>query len=157
MIREWLYRQFSTDWAPLRFQPILFLVCWLGTIHVWATDNPPIGFAESLGHWGWPMWLTLSLSAPVMLAAAYAAVYLGSGYVRYMGLWLRLGANLGQLAALSAFLATFISQRGISNDYRLYFLFLAAGIVVFLVLMIVRDVWQLALTERIAARIRSHE
>lgn len=162
-MRDWLARQFSTDWTPLRFQPILFLSCWIGTWLAWLVETSDAGarlsdgFAAALGPWGWPAWLALSLSTPIMLVAAYACVYAGSGYTRYMGFWLRLGADAGQLAAVVAFLVTFADQRGVTNDYRVYFVTLSIGIVAFLLVMVIRDVWQLLLAERIASELRAVE
>lgn len=162
-VSAWFIRQFSTDWTPLRFQPILFLAAWGGTWGVFLADFPEkdelaVGLTESLGEWGWHGWLALSFTAPVMLMLAYSFVYLGSGYLRYFGFWFRLGADCAQLAAISAFLMAQGSwYRGVDNDYRVYFLSLCIAVLAFLVIMVIRDVWQLMLTERIASRLRDED
>lgn len=152
----WLYRYFNRDWAALRFQPLAFLFLWLGTWHVLWTDNyPPIELSQVIGAWAYGGWIGLSLGSPVLLGAAYLAMR-SNRYAKYVGLWLRLAADFGQAVAVGVFLAAWIVQRGAGeNDYRLYLFFTAVSVLVFLVVMVVRDVWQLVVVERLATRLEA--
>ena len=132
-----------------------FLFLWLGTWHVLWTDNyPPIELSQVIGPWAFGGWIGLSLVSPPLLCAAYLAVHSRNGYAKYVGLWLRLAADFGQAVAVAVFLAAWIVQRGAGvNDYRLYLFFIAASVQAFLVVMVVRDVWQLVVVERLATRL----
>lgn len=106
------------------------------------------------------MWVGLSLACPPMLLVAHQLIKKYPGRLRYFGLWLRLAADIGQLAAVLAFWILLITSTpnalidldpNTATEY--YALKIWLAVIVFMVLLVIRDVWKIALTERVANKL----
>lgn len=152
-VAAWATRMFAADWPTVRFQPVLFLFSFISTLHVILTDNIPIGFDDALGGLSFTAWAVLGVTSPPLLLVAWLCIRFGTRYTRLLGFWARLVADAGMTTTIVTFLITFVTQRGLDNDYRLYGLFLFAAVTVFMVMMIGRDIWHLILINKVANRL----
>jgi len=148
---EW----FTKPWRIVPAQAVLYVFLWIAGIHVIVTPfNEEIGFELAGLHPGtYYWWNALVLISPVMVAAAYALIRHGRGSVRMFGFWLRLGGDLGVLAALTALIATRVHVLGDSGplgDSPLFGLITLTGLNVFVGMLIVRDIGALVVIERLA-------
>ena len=74
-----------------------------------------------------------------------------------VGMWTRLAADVGQFVALLVFhLATAFSE-GWPNETHAYTRYVFAAAMAFVLLLIVRDVWALTVTNNLAGRIRGRQ
>lgn len=153
---SWGRKVFAPRWRLVPFQPILSVFAFLGTLHVIFTDNAPIDNMDHVIGWGgYSAWLILALSSPPLLVVAWWLVLRSHGHARYLGLWIRLSADIAQGSALLAFLMSMVKAgRATGNDWRVFSFFILCCVTVFCAALVVRDVWTIMLTQQVAARIR---
>lgn len=152
-----LNRYFSINWRILPFQPILFFFIFLAALIISIDDtSAPLWVTDPV----FVMWVGLSLACPPMLLVAHYLIKKFPGRPRYFGLWLRLAADIGQLAAVTAFwiLLVTTSPNALidldpSTATEFYALKIWLAVIVFMVFLVIRDVWKIVLTERIANRL----
>ncbi|AYB70692.1 hypothetical protein SEA_JOIEB_60 [Mycobacterium phage JoieB] len=149
-LTRWSNEYFATNWARVPFQPVLYMFLFLGALLVVSFDLDYPAFEEhSVVFW---QWIALSLICPPMALSSWILIRWHPGRPRYVGFWVRLGADAGQLASLSCFL-TVISQ---DIDYiasELYAAEIFSAVWWFVIILVIRDIWKLAITERLAAAI----
>lgn len=153
---QWGNVYFNARWRVVPFQPVLFTLLTIGAIHVALSAGESIGFAETFGgSWFYKAWLALSFFAPLQLICSSYLIRKRRGRSRYRGYWFRLGADVSEFSVVATFLIAWIeSGRYRGNDYRLYLLFIAVAVLIFLAELVVRDIWKLRLIEKVAAGIR---
>lgn len=156
----WGGRMFSPGaWHRAAFQPILYFFLWSATLRLaLSSDYPPIQFDEALGgQWVAEVWLVGSLVCPPLALASWWLIAKSRWrQASLVGLWVRLGADLGQFLALvaaHAASALTVSRLG-ATEGRVYSRYAVAACIVFVAAIVVRDVWALVATERLAQRIR---
>lgn len=146
---------FATNWARVPFQPILFLFMFVGAILIVVFDVTTPAFDATAGGVFW-QWILLSLICPPMALAAWTLIRFHSGKARYFGLLIRFGADVGQLASMSAFL-TVVADDLDTIASEVYAAQLFTAVWWFLVTLVIRDIWKLALTERVATAIEERK
>ena len=158
-MRRSLTRWVDHPWPVIPYAPLFFLAAFVGRLVILAGGGEPIPFDHVLGVYGYTIWLWLGIICPIMLGASWWMIFRKAGRWRYAGLWVRFGANMGMACALAGFILGYReSERYLLtrlDDAHLMALTLLASIWVFLVASVVRDVWVLALTERIAHQVRN--
>jgi hypothetical protein len=156
---RFLSRWADQPWPIVPFAPLFFFAAFAGRFIVMAGGGEEIPFDDVLGVYGYPIWLWLGILCPVMLVASWWMIFKKSGRWRYSGLWVRFGANMGMACALAGFILAYqAEERALLtrlDDAHLMVLTLLTSIWVFLVVSVVRDVWVLVLTERVAHGVRN--
>ena len=140
----------SEPWPKIRFQPLLFAALWVATFHVATIPGGGRFGMEQLVGGLWEWWLALSLGCPPLLLLSWWMIERCSGVWRYRGMFLRIGADVGQFLALVAFLWARIASTDPLTDARLYAWIVLSGCALFLLLCTERDSAMLIKTEQIA-------
>lgn len=148
---RWAVKQTRQSWWLLPLQPVVALtVLAAGIVAIW----PGLDFAEVHSRLN-PViahgWMGLGILAPSMTLVSYSLILRCRGLVRYAGFWLRLGGDIGQFVVLATFVMMHVSAT--DNDEDVYVAVCFAGALVALLMMVVRDVWEIALTEQLTTRI----
>lgn len=146
----WAANQSRRSWWVLPLQPIFAVtVLVAGVAAVWPTDFSD--FHDQLGPVAAHAWLTLGVVAPSMTLVSYGLILRCSGLWRYAGFWLRAGGDIGQAIVLAVFTMMHVTYT--NSDEDIYVTVCFSGALLALLVMIVRDVWEIVLTERLAGRI----
>ena len=113
---------------------------------------------DVLGPVMWPVWLTLGFWCPPQLLLSWWLIEKHTGKWRYRGLWLRLGADTGQLLALVAFLYSRLRTNtavvGGMTDAQIYAWIALSGCAFFILCCCGRDIHTLVVTEQVAKQAR---
>jgi hypothetical protein len=141
---------FSVNWRVLPFQPILYLGFFIAAILILFAGIYHPNFGEDPTFF-W--WVVLSVLCPPLAFLSWLLIKKFPGKLRYMGLWLRLGADVGQFASFSSFLIA-IAQNIDAIASEVYASWVFTTIWWFLIVLIMRDSWKLVLTERVAEAIQ---
>lgn len=143
--------KFTEDWGSLPATPIIYLSLLAGTIHVIVTDPHPGGPEDVVDQW-WASvaWRVLGILAPILAIVAGKLICKFSGQVRLFGLWLRLAGDVGQfIAILALMLGRVLQDEGLYDDPRVYFTYALFGVLGFIGMLVIRDVWILFQVEEI--------
>lgn len=152
-----LNEYFAINWRVLPFQPILSLFIFIAALIISIdSENAPLWKNDLI----FVMWVGLSLACPPALLVSYILIKKYPGRPRYFGIWLRFAADIGQLAAVSAFWVVLVSSKpeaaidlSPETATEFYALKIWLAILVFMVFLVVRDAWKIILTERIANKL----
>lgn len=155
---RWGGRAFSSDaWHRAGGQPILYLFLWAAATRLLFLDSWGIRIDMVLhGTYVDEVWLGLSLVCPPLALLSWLLIVRCRWHkASLVGLWLRLGADAGQLSALVVFHLVSVRTAMLSNsEAQIYFRYLTASAIAFTALLVVRDIWAIVATERIAGRLR---
>lgn len=145
----------SDTWVLVPFQPILYLFMWGAAVRLWFDDqSEPPGF-DVIAPEFYHVWLALSVGSPLLTLLAWWMIQKCSGRVSFLGLWFRLAADIGMFTAVvTIHIALAYTQApAIYEEGRIWSRYLSGAVIVFLIGLLIRDVWVLAITERLAWRI----
>jgi hypothetical protein len=148
-VLQWGNRYFAESWRLIPFQPILFLAMWIGAWLVILTGNEPLHL-ENISEHIYTLWAGAGLTAPLLYLGSRFLILHKPGIWRYRGYWLRLAADVAEFAVLSSFLLSRFEVGFLDADYRTFALTILVGCDMFILFLIVRDIWKLALTESVA-------
>ena len=140
---HWLFgwtARFTESWGALPAVPILYGTLLLGAIQVSVFDPIPGGPDDIATEWWASLsWRILSIMSPVLAFIAWWLINRRSGQTRLFGLWLRLAGDLGR----------WLEDRGEYDDPRIYFTYALTGVLIFVGMLVIRDVWILVQVEEI--------
>lgn len=143
---------FAPDtWHRVPFQPILFFFMWLATLHIIFTlDNDPIRF-ELLTSYAGVSWIILSLICPVLVLCSWWFIKRSQlPWSTFFGMWLRLVADIGQFTVLIVYYIVILLGKTTLSDGEIYLRFITVSCLIFCLLLVIRDIWALVLTEKVA-------
>src|SRR5512139_3821164 len=103
LVRLWRWCE-----QPESFHVMLFVFLLAGKVWILATGEHPLA---GMGPVVRMAWTVLGLACPLMVFAAYALIYGTAGRSRFLGYWLRLGGDAGQLFLLPIFIVAFLTNR----------------------------------------------
>lgn len=130
---------------------------WGAALRIALTDtDSPIRFEEIISPTAAGWWLSLSLACPPQALLAWWLIK-KSNWKRgpLAGLWIRLGADVGQFLAIVTYHAVVAFTTPLhSTEARVYARYAVGACILFVGVLVLRDVWALALTERVAFRLR---
>lgn len=148
----------GTGWHRVAFQPLLFLFAWAATARIVMTDEPPIPFRAVFHTYVGNAWIGLGLLCPPLALLSWWLIRrCRRPGATLAGMWVRLGADVGQFTVLLIYhivTAVLDLQARAQGESRVYARYVVAACLVFSLLLIVRDVWALVVTERISRAIR---
>ena len=150
-------RTFAPDrtFGRVAFQPILYLVLWAAAIRLGLSDYTNIPFREVLTGWTEALWEALSIGCPPLAGVAWWMIVHRPPRAKLAGHWLRLSADIGMLVAVLTYhVATVLGQSQWRDDATIYSRYLTGSVILFLAVLVVRDVWVLVTINRLAAGIR---
>lgn len=152
-------RVFVLPWPVVRFQPILYLFIWSATIRIIITEQIPIRF-DLISPWIYKAWATLNVLCPLIaLLALWLIRKCKWSRSTLVGIWLRLGSDIGMFLALLSFhLAGILSDADPSlvEETTVFRRYIVASCLFFCLLLVVRDILAIVAVERLSIRIR-HE
>ncbi len=100
------------------------------------------------------LWCYLGISSSVSFFCSWIMIHKGSGKWTYSGLWIMLGANVSQLLYLLSFhLTVLLDHQHVMTDERVMQRYLVGSIMIYLIILIIKDIAWLVTTEREAVRI----
>ena len=147
---------FAQDWRIMAFQPLLYLFIFGASIRLALSDSEPPRF-DVITDGFYQIWLGLGIIGPLLATAAWFCVKHLSGIWKFRGMWFRLGADLMMFTNLFTYhIASLVLHE--DNQTRIFSRYVFGASMLFVLVLIMRDVWSLVLTERLASRIRlEHE
>jgi len=143
----------SGAWHRAPFQPIIYLMLWGAVLRIVADRTVPAPFQQTLSSGGEMAWILLVLICPPLSLFAWwlimRARWLRSSLI---GLWLRLASDAGMCCALLVFHIADALDSYRTGEEPADFLsrYITAAVVLFSFLLVVRDVWALVLTGKVA-------
>lgn len=153
-------RIFSDDpWHRVPFQPILYLMLWGAVLRMATTDtDKPIPFDSFFATNVEEVWVALGLTCPPLaLVAWWLITKCRWKRSSLAGLWVRLGADAGQFMALLTYhIAVAFTGPHYDTEGRVYARYVVGAAIMFVGVLVIRDIWALTLTEKLAGRIRRH-
>lgn len=156
-------RWFGTGaWHHVAAQPIIFFCLWCAALRITFTEDfPHIRFQQVFAPWVEGVWLATGLLCPVLALASWWLIA-GSSWPRssLFGLWVRLGADLGQFIALLTFhVAVVLTQSSLQGvtEARIYLRYALAGVMAYVGALVVRDIWAIMSANSLAKTIRDQQ
>jgi hypothetical protein len=143
---------FTRRWPIIAFQPILYLFLWGAFLRLAASPKVPASFAHVISDAYYQMWLGLGLVSPPLALLSWWLITHCRGLLRYRGMWFRLAADIGMFTSVLAYHLVVVLNNPV-NESRMFSRYIVAACMVFMLTLIVRDMWALQLTEQVARRI----
>lgn len=147
----------SRPWPVIPFQPVCYLVMWGAALRLWIEPGTiEFDVVPGLPHNSfYDMWVGMGVVFPVLALLSWRMVTSHTGRARYLGMWLRLSADIGMFTVLTAYHAAmaFLSAAPQFAEGRLYSRYLTAAVMVQILAWIARDIYTLILVEGHARRI----
>lgn len=148
----------SGTWHRVPFQPLLYLMIWGAATRIAWDESVPAPFEQTLSPGAELAWVLLVLLCPPISLAAWWLI-MRSSWPRssLIGFWLRLGSDVGIAVALFTFhIADGLDRwrAGGEDPADFFSRYITAAALCFMVLVVVRDVWALLLTGRVARSLR---
>lgn len=145
----------SRPWPIVAFQPIIGLFIMAASIRLTFTDIPPVKFDGFIGGNFYHLWLILGIASPTTAFMAWLMSH-KPGRCRYLSMWFRLAADIGFLTVLGAWHLAAVFHDASLNETEgtVYARYIQGSLVLFFIVLVIRDVWSLVITERLANQIQ---
>lgn len=156
MTFKWILKgnaYFSSSWAAIRFQPILYLFMFGAGIRLWRKGTEPVAFEEILRSDLYGVWLGMVIVAPLGALLSWILIEKCSGRWRFIGMWIRLTSSIGALTVLMTYHAVSAFHQRDALETQIFARYMIGAILIFSCFLLVRDIWTLVITERMAGRI----
>jgi len=142
---------FTRDaWHRVDFQALLYLFLWAAALRITFLRVPPIEPGDLVDTWTEAVWTISSLGCPPLaLIAWWLITHATWRRATLAGMWLRLGADVGQFTALLVFHVATARTMMTVYEVGIYVRYLTAAALLYILLLIGRDVWSLVATERV--------
>lgn len=146
--RERLDGYFRSDWPLVPFQPILYFFLFGVAVRLWINQTEPINF-DSISPGIYGIWIGLGVVCPMLSLLSFYCIEKCSGIWRYRGMWFRLAADSGIFFYLLAFHISSVTNLK-ANEIRIFSRYCIGAILIFVLLLVVRDIWALRENEKTA-------
>lgn len=149
----------SRSWPIIPFQPILYGFIFGAAVRLWVDPSPPPAFDDVIVHGFYAAWLVMGIFGPVLSLLAWLMVTIGSGRLRFIGMWARLSADISVGTVLMTYHLVIVHNvlGGPVSESKIFACYMVGATLLFTVFLVIRDVWVLAATEREAGRIHRDE
>lgn len=139
----WVARQaFKAD---LAWQPYLYTAVFWGAAFTTIFGDQDVFPVDRIDR----IWLLFGFVSPVVGFVASMMLRQGSGKIRYSAFWLRIAANIGLICGISTYLLAVI------DNPRPMTITMYTGCMMFVMVLIFKDLHFLLVAERIAKKIRA--
>jgi hypothetical protein len=152
-VPRWMFgwaERFADTWGALPAEPILYFFMLTATLQIILTPRPATGAPSATPVWVSDLWRTTGLIAPALCLIAWYMINKRAGRARLAGLWVRFAGDFSQAIALSIFLVLRIANTPVDDDAHVYLMHVVTGVLVFVAMLVMRDVWILLKVEEIA-------
>lgn len=143
----------ESSWPAVRFQPILYFFLFGAALRLWREPSTPPSFDQVITPGFYEVWLGIGMGAPILSLVSWWLIHKRSGRTRYVGMWTRASADLLVFVYLLSFHIVTVKTFA-PTEPRIFSRYIVGAATVFVIVLLVRDVWALMITERIAWRIR---
>jgi hypothetical protein len=152
----WGARVFAPGkWHKVSFQPILYLFSWGAILRISISDDMPIRF-DQIQPVTYATWQAFGLTAPPLaLLSWWLICRCNRRCSSCLGIHLRLAADIMQFSTLLTFhIAGILNCIDCNNmEMTVYRRYLVAAGLVFIFALIIRDIWVIVLSNRVARQI----
>jgi len=143
---------FSKSWRIMAFQPVLSFFIFGVTIRLWFNQTEPPNLKDHVSENFYGIWLLLGAFSPILLLCAWLLIKRTSGRWIFVGTWLRLAADIGIFTNVITYHLVSLDGR---TESILYSRYIIGSVLFFCVMIIVRDIWTIIATEKLATQIHS--
>jgi len=156
---RWMFgwaERFTDTWGALPAEPILYFFMFSGLLQITAFPRPSASSANTPANtpdWVSELWRVAGFAAPLLCLIAWYLINKRTGSQRLAGLWVRFAGDFAQATALTTFLIIRFADSPINDDAHVYLMNIDVGVLVFVVMLVLRDVWILVKVEEIAAHL----
>lgn len=159
MLRRWVGRLntyiLESHWVVVPFQPVLYFFIFGASIRLGTNREQPIDFDGFIAPGFYELWVFLGIIGPLITLLSWWLIQKVSGRWRFIGLWLRLSGDVQVFTIILAY--HIITTAQARTESTIYSRYIVGASIIFVIAMIIRDVWVLVVTERLAARIHRGE
>ena len=145
----------SAAWPAVRFQPTLYFFIWGASIRLAINKSEPPNF-DVIAHNFYVVWLTLGIVGPTLALLAWWLIQKRAGCWRFMGMWLRLSADISVTTVMLSYHIQNVINHSPSES-KIFGRYVSAAAMLFVIFLVIRDMWTLVLTERLAGKIHRNE
>lgn len=144
---------YDRDWKVVWFQPILYLFLFGAVLRLIDLPGPSLSFEKlNLLSEFYVGWLAMGLLCPSLALGSAIMIHRG-GRLRVLGFGTRLAADVGVFTFLLAYhLAVVLTNP--ANESRIVSRYVVAAVMLFVLELIVRDIWAIRINEKRTARLR---
>lgn len=156
MTFKWIRRgntYFASSWAAIRFQPILYLFMFGAAVRLRHKGTEPAVFEMVLRRDVYDTWLALAIFSPMVALAAWVMIEKRSGRWRFLGMWMRLAADIGAVTVMLSYHAVSAFSQRQAGETQIFARYMIGAILIFVCALMIRDIWTLIVTERLAGEI----
>jgi hypothetical protein len=147
-----LNKYFAKSWRIMAYQPVLYVFIFAASVRLWHNDSPPPKF-DYIARNFYDIWLILGIVSPIVALIAWICVQKRTGRAVFIGMWVRLAADIGIMTNLLSYhLATISDGRSEATIFSRY---LMGATMFFVLTLIVRDLWAIYIMEKLAGQIDS--
>ena len=142
---------FNIDWRVIPFQPVLYTFLLGASLRLTINKTTPPNFdliAKDFYH----IWLGMGIVGPLLGLWSWFWVIKRSGLKRFIGMWLRFASDITVLTMLLSYHVVTVHTNPITES-RIFARYIVGAATMFVIILIIRDIWTLVITEKLAGRI----
>lgn len=145
----------SRLWPLIPFQPILYFFILGAVVRLWMNQSAPPAFDDVFAQGFYGAWLAMGIVGPLLALLSWWLVRTRAGRWRFLGMWTRFSSDIMVFTVLLSFhVVTIKSVLGVPpSESKIFARYMVGATLIFTLTLIVRDVWVLVVTERLAGRI----
>lgn len=146
---------FNKKWPLIAFQPILYFFILGACVRLAIIKDTPPNFDKFIAHGFYTIWLTLGITSPILSLFSWFLIEKQTGKRRFLGMWFRLASDFGVFTTLLTFHATtsLTTLNNYSSESKIFSRYMLGACIIFTLILIIRDIWTVILTERLAKKI----
>ena len=151
----WGERLFSSGtYRRVAFTPWLYLFLWGAAIRLGFSDQyPPVPFVGP--SWSDHVWTTLAVVCPMLALAAWWLIdHSRWNKATLAGIWVRFIADIGMMTVILTYHMSVVLNNKPLTESRIFSRYIVGSCLMFMILVLARDVWVIRRTERVARKIR---
>jgi hypothetical protein len=143
---------FTDTWGALPAEPILYFFMLTGLLQIMVFPRSSTGGVTD-GGWISGLWKVSGVVSPLLCLVAWYLINKCRGQQRLVGLWVRFAGDFGQATALGTFLLIRLTNSPIDDDAHVYLMHIDVGVLTFVLMLVLRDIWILLRVEESAAHL----
>lgn len=155
-VPRWIRRidtYFGQDgWSLIAFQPILYFFVCGAAIRLWAnTSDVPLNFDDVVVCGFYPVWIAMGALGPIQALLSWYLIQKCRGTATFIGMWVRLGADIQVFTVILTYHIQATMRAG--TESMIFSRYMVGACMLFVIGLVIRDIWVLVITERLAKRI----
>lgn len=145
---------FSKPWRLMAFQPVLYLFVFGASVRLWTNNSEPPAFKEAIADHFYGIWLFLGISSPILALISWIFIQKLRRRWSFVGMWTRLASDINIFTNLLTYHLVTLDGR---TEVMIFNRYVLASTFLFVLSLIVRDIWAIIVMERLATHIHSGE